>query len=127
MNSYLAIAFVVCLAVMQVTSQAAPAAGSQPADASTAAAQNARNRMLLQRLSRARTASGPGGLLGGGMNNILPFMLLSGAGGDSMRSLMMLNMFSGAGGAGASAGGAQGGMMGNLLPLMMLSEGGLSF
>lgn len=81
--------------------------------------------MLLQRLSRARSGSAAGGMMGG-MNNILPLMMLSGAGGDSMRSLMLLKMFSGAGGAGA-AGGAQGGMMGNLLPLMMLSGEGLSF
>ncbi|XP_061185754.1 uncharacterized protein LOC133193848 [Saccostrea echinata] len=103
------------------------ASGTKPADASsaTAAAQSARNRMLLQRLSRARSGSGAGGLFGG-MNGILPFMMLSGAGGDSMRNLMMLKMFTGAG-AGGAGGAAQGGMMGNMLPLMILSEGGLSF
>lgn len=51
-------------------------------------------------------------------------MMLSGAGGDSMRSLMFLRMLSGGAG---GAGGAQQGPMGNFLPLMLLSEGGLSF
>lgn len=110
MKTCLAIAFVLSLVILQVTSQ-----GTKPG---SAASNLQRNRVLMARLSQARAGgAGGAGLFGRG---IMPLLLMS-QGGDNIRGLMLMNMLMGnKGGAGGSA---QGGM-GSFLPFMMLSESG---
>lgn len=59
----------------------------------------------------------------GGMNNLLPFIMMGGGGGENLRKMLMFNMLMNPGGkSGSGAGGT--GTGNDILPLMMLSEGG---